>query len=174
MVIANMAVDGVNQRRKTRRGKGKSKAKAITADLIETERDPTANEIVEDELMIDTDNIMDGSEAPMFQPMSAAAQRTSSPSEIRRIPIPPHRMTPLKREWVNIFSPLTEMCGLQVRMNIPRRQVEIKVRPQVFRARISLPDGNFINRPRSKRKKLALCKEVPILSRRLRLASMSM
>ena len=42
--------------------------------------------------------------------------------------IPPHRMTPLKKEWINIFGPLTEMLGLQVRMNVQRKCVEIRVR----------------------------------------------
>ena len=58
---------------------------------------------------------------------AAAPQSGSTKSEIRRIPIPPHRMSPLKKDWVNIFVPLTEMCGLQVRMNVHRRTVEIRV-----------------------------------------------
>ena len=60
-------------------------------------------------------------------PAAAAAQSGSKKSEIRRIPIPPHRMSPLKKDWVNIFVPLTEICGLQVRMNVQRRTVEIRV-----------------------------------------------
>jgi hypothetical protein len=35
----------------------------------------------------------------------------------RKISIPPHRMTPLKRDWIKIYTPLVEECGLQVRMN---------------------------------------------------------
>jgi hypothetical protein len=63
-----------------------------------------------------------------FAPLpAAAAQGGTKKSEIRRIPIPPHRMSPLKKDWVNIFVPLTEMCGLQVRMNVQRRTVEIRV-----------------------------------------------
>lgn len=63
-----------------------------------------------------------------FAPLSATEQSSVLKNEFRRIPIPPHRMTPLKREWVNIYTPLVEMLGLQVRMNVPRRAVEIKVR----------------------------------------------
>lgn len=62
-----------------------------------------------------------------FAPLSAQAQSSALKNEFRRIPIPPHRMTPLKREWVNMYTPLVEMLGLQVRMNVPRRAVEIKV-----------------------------------------------
>ncbi|KAI9057951.1 eukaryotic type KH-domain (KH-domain type I) [Trametes sanguinea] len=81
----------------------------------------------DDEIMIDTDpSAPSQSAAPAFPPLPASAQRTALKSEMRRIPIPPHRMTPLKKEWVNIFSPLTEMLQLQVRMNVQRKCVEIR------------------------------------------------
>ncbi|KAI0780642.1 hypothetical protein BD413DRAFT_498873 [Trametes elegans] len=62
----------------------------------------------DDDFMIDTDQ--------------AAPSQSAAPA----IPIPPHRMTPLKKDWVNIFSPLTEMLQLQVRMNVQRKCVEIR------------------------------------------------
>jgi RNA-binding protein PNO1 len=71
-----------------------------------------------------------GEMSTVFSPLpaaTAAAQSGTKKSEIRRIPIPPHRMSPLKKDWVNIFVPLTEICGLQVRMNVQRRTVEIRV-----------------------------------------------
>ena len=83
----------------------------------------------DDELMIDIDDAavpLDTS-APVFPELPASAQRTTLKSETRRVAIPPHRMTPLKKDWVNIFGPLTEILGLQVRMNVPRRSVEIRV-----------------------------------------------
>ena len=84
----------------------------------------------DDELMIDADDttLPTAASAPVFPELPASAQRTTLKSETRSVPIPPHRMTPLKKEWVNIFGPLTEMLGLQVRMNVPRRSVEIRVR----------------------------------------------
>lgn len=82
----------------------------------------------DDEIMIDTDpSALPQTDAPAFPPLPASAQRSALKSEIRRIPIPPHRMTPLKKDWVNIFSPLTEMLQLQVRMNVQRKCVEIRV-----------------------------------------------
>lgn len=83
----------------------------------------------DDEVMIDVDesSLVAQSSAPAFPPLPASAQRTTLKSEMRRVPIPPHRMTPLKKDWVNIFSPLTEMLQLQVRMNVQRRSVEIRV-----------------------------------------------
>ncbi|KAH9857186.1 hypothetical protein C2E23DRAFT_873869 [Lenzites betulinus] len=81
----------------------------------------------DDEVMIDTDpSAPSQSAAPAFPPLPASAQRSTLKSEIRRIPIPPHRITPLKKDWVNIFSPLTEMLQLQVRMNVQRKSVEIR------------------------------------------------
>lgn len=41
--------------------------------------------------------------------------------------MPPHRMTPLKKDWLSIFGPLTEILGLQVRMNVQRKSVELRV-----------------------------------------------
>ncbi|GBE82139.1 Pre-rRNA-processing protein [Sparassis crispa] len=89
---------------------------------------PVQESADEDEVMIDTnpDPLPTQSAAPAFPPLPASAQRTILKSEMRRIPIPPHRMTPLKKDWVNIFSPLTEMLQLQVRMNVRRKCVEIR------------------------------------------------
>ncbi|KAI0039424.1 eukaryotic type KH-domain (KH-domain type I) [Auriscalpium vulgare] len=81
----------------------------------------------DDALMIDTDDVpLPPSSAPSFGPVSAAAAAGPLKSETRRIAIPPHRMTPLKKDWVNIFGPLTELLGLQVRMNVQRKSVEIR------------------------------------------------
>lgn len=63
-----------------------------------------------------------------FLPISQTAQNKAllKPEE-RRVPIPPHRMAPLKKEWVNIYGPLVEMMGLMVRMNVQKKSVEMKV-----------------------------------------------
>ncbi|KZO97905.1 eukaryotic type KH-domain (KH-domain type I) [Calocera viscosa TUFC12733] len=66
------------------------------------------------------------SAVPPFPPLSAAAQRSHIKAETRKIPIPPHRMTPLKKDWIKIFTPLVEMLALQVRMNTYRRCVELR------------------------------------------------
>ncbi|QPC75842.1 hypothetical protein HYE68_006594 [Fusarium pseudograminearum] len=46
--------------------------------------------------------------------------------ETRKIPIPPHRMTPLKQSWTSIYPPLVEHLKLQCRMNIKRKTVELR------------------------------------------------
>lgn len=46
--------------------------------------------------------------------------------QLRRIQVPPHRLTPLKASWISIIEPLVEHMKLQVRMNTKRRAVEIR------------------------------------------------
>ncbi len=47
--------------------------------------------------------------------------------EIRRVPVPPHRFTPLKENWMKIFTPVVEHLKLQMRLNLKTKSVEIKV-----------------------------------------------
>ena len=118
--------------KKTRRSTKKRAPRLATADGEDIAMDgapapaPTPN-AGDDELMIDDEEDAAPTDAPDFGPAPASVTNGALKSESRRIPIPPHRMTPLKKEWVNIFGPLTEMLGLQVRMNVQRKAVEIRV-----------------------------------------------
>lgn len=62
-----------------------------------------------------------------FAALPANAGSGALKNEFRRVPIPPHRFSPLKRDWVQIYTPLVENLGLQVRMNQKRRCVEMRV-----------------------------------------------
>ncbi|ODM99935.1 RNA-binding protein PNO1 [Orchesella cincta] len=46
--------------------------------------------------------------------------------EMRKVPIPSHRYTPLKQKWKDIFTPIVEHLELQVRFNLKTRNVEIR------------------------------------------------
>lgn len=46
---------------------------------------------------------------------------------MRKIAVPAHRYTPLKENWLKIFTPIVENLQLQVRFNLKTRNVEIKV-----------------------------------------------
>jgi len=48
-------------------------------------------------------------------------------SEKRKISVPPHRYTPLKENWMKIFTPIVEQLKLQIRFNLNARKVEIRV-----------------------------------------------
>ncbi|KAI5778227.1 hypothetical protein EDC01DRAFT_719448 [Geopyxis carbonaria] len=58
--------------------------------------------------------------APAKQHMDVAR------AESRKVPVPPHRMTPLKNSWSKIYPPLVEHLLLQVRMNVKDRAVELR------------------------------------------------
>lgn len=47
--------------------------------------------------------------------------------EMRKVAVPAHRYTPLKENWMKIYTPIVENLQLQVRFNLKTRNVEIKV-----------------------------------------------
>ncbi|XP_059161077.1 RNA-binding protein pno1-like [Physella acuta] len=75
---------------------------------------------------MDTNDISNPSaKRPHFKPLKAVTS-TSSKGEIRRIPVPSHRYTPLQKDWLKIFTPIVENLKLNVRFVAKKRQVEIK------------------------------------------------
>ncbi|KAI0483377.1 eukaryotic type KH-domain (KH-domain type I) [Xylariaceae sp. FL0804] len=48
----------------------------------------------------------------------------------RKVPVPPHRFTPLKNNWPKIYPPLVEHLKLQVRMNVKNKRVELRTSPK--------------------------------------------
>merc|ERR1711977_379128 len=72
----------------------------------------------------DTEMHIDGEGRPRFAP-SKNADRVDR-IETRKVPIPPHRMTPLKAVWPKMYPPLVEHLQLQVRMNIKSKAVELR------------------------------------------------
>lgn len=46
--------------------------------------------------------------------------------QMRRVPVPPNRVTPLKNSWMELIKPVVEHMKLQVRMNTKKRAVEIR------------------------------------------------
>lgn len=53
-----------------------------------------------------------------------------SASFIRRLMVPPHRLSPLRKHWEEIVQPLVQHMKLLVRMNVKRRCVELKMSPK--------------------------------------------
>ncbi|EFN81452.1 RNA-binding protein pno1 [Harpegnathos saltator] len=58
-----------------------------------------------------------------------AKKRARNTIEQRKIPVPAHRYTPLKENWLKIFTPIVEHLQLQVRFNLRTRHVEIRSAP---------------------------------------------
>ncbi|RCK65938.1 Pre-rRNA-processing protein PNO1 [Candida viswanathii] len=96
--------------------------------LIDTNTVPTTNQDEEDESTQkqpeSTQLQLDESGKPKF----AAASKTNMKVKLesRKVPVPPHRMTPLKNVWTKIYPPLVEHLKLQVRMNLKTRTVELR------------------------------------------------
>ncbi|XP_075452206.1 RNA-binding protein PNO1 isoform X2 [Ascaphus truei] len=65
------------------------------------------------------------SKRPAFPPISGE-KLMGDKDEMRKIPVPSHRYTPLKDNWMKIFTPIVEHLQLQVRFNLKTRNVEIK------------------------------------------------
>lgn len=87
-------------------------APAAGTDIATIETDETANMDI------------DGALEPLFNPETT--QTAAHRSESRKVPVPPHRMTPLKTSWVKIYPPLVEHLKLQVRMNVKAKAVELR------------------------------------------------
>ncbi|XP_070570249.1 RNA-binding protein PNO1-like [Ptychodera flava] len=62
---------------------------------------------------------------PSFPPLSGEKLLDGS-SEMRKVPVPANRYTPLKENWMKIFTPVVEHLQLQIRFNLRTRNVEIK------------------------------------------------
>jgi RNA-binding protein PNO1 len=141
MVVVQPVPSTSKTPRKNRRTLSKKKAPRIADERVDRDDEmknvppesgnkPTGHS-PDEEVLIDVDGpgvAPATTEAPSFGPAAPASVGQTSRSETRRVAIPPHRMSPLKRDWINIFGPLTELLGLQVRMNVQRKCVEIRVR----------------------------------------------
>ncbi|KAF9435281.1 pre-rRNA-processing protein pno1 [Entomortierella beljakovae] len=93
----------------------------ISADTLPEHGNATGNTADSEDMDMDT-----GVEKPKFSALKASEMTGKSSQQQRKIPIPPHRMTPLKNEWLKVYSPLVDHLKLQVRMNIKSKSVEIR------------------------------------------------
>lgn len=100
-----------------------------------------SEEIEEEEMLIDASSVpqdeqdetktketsgmvLDESGKPKFSAASKAGMKVKL--ESRKVPVPPHRMTPLKNTWTKIYPPLVDHLKLQVRMNLKTKTVEMR------------------------------------------------
>ncbi|KAI9890498.1 MAG: pre-rRNA-processing protein pno1 [Vezdaea aestivalis] len=88
------------------------------------EQPTTAKEKAVDRTPADNEMSIDDQGRPKFRP--AKASDGPRRIETRKVPIPPHRMSPLKASWPKIYPPLVKHLKLQVRMNIKHKAVELR------------------------------------------------
>lgn len=55
-----------------------------------------------------------------------STKSTNDNREIRKVSVPTHRLTPLKENWLKIYTPVVEHLKLDIRFNIKSRNVEIR------------------------------------------------
>ncbi|KAF7379349.1 hypothetical protein HZH66_014720 [Vespula vulgaris] len=74
--------------------------------------------------------IINGIEGKIKSVSSTKRARKVQRGEFRKIPVPAHRYTPLKDNWMKIFTPIVEHLQLQIRFNLKTRNVEIRIAPE--------------------------------------------
>jgi hypothetical protein len=110
---------------------------SMDVDEHESTQVPEAQHVEDDDgdILIDNATASTSNAAPVaststssgFAPLALGKSNGVLKNEFRRIPVPAHRMSPLRRDWVAMYTPMVEHLGLQVRMNEKRRCVEIRV-----------------------------------------------
>ncbi|XP_062209867.1 uncharacterized protein LOC133911588 isoform X1 [Phragmites australis] len=68
-----------------------------------------------------------GTERPRFEPLMPSEMSGGRP-QFRKVPVPSHRFAPLKRCWMEIYTPVYEHMKVDIRMNLKARRVELKTR----------------------------------------------
>jgi len=84
-----------------------------------------ANEIEDSGLSLaELDKVLSEIQKPNYAPLSA--QQSAGKVEFRKISVPTHRYTPLKENWLKIYTPIVNNMKLQIRMNTQTRHVELR------------------------------------------------
>lgn len=80
------------------------------------------------------DNVMEvqsgieESKSRNFSPLNKRLKNANHKKvEMRKVPVPAHRYTPLKENWTKIFSAIVEHLHLELRFNLKTRNVEIRI-----------------------------------------------
>ncbi|KAF3327485.1 RNA-binding protein PNO1-like protein [Carex littledalei] len=64
---------------------------------------------------------------PLFQALKPH-EMSEGKIQFRKIPVPPHRFSPLKKNWMEIYNPIYEQMKVDIRMNLKAKRVELKTR----------------------------------------------
>ncbi|KAL5732957.1 hypothetical protein ACOSQ2_032649 [Xanthoceras sorbifolium] len=64
---------------------------------------------------------------PSFEPLKAH-EMSDGRAQFRKVSVPPHRYSPLKKAWMDIYGPVYDQMKIDIRMNLKARRVELKTR----------------------------------------------
>ncbi|KAJ3156254.1 pre-rRNA-processing protein pno1 [Geranomyces michiganensis] len=80
---------------------------------------------------------------PTFKKLKPSELMATS-KDMRRVPVPPHRLSPLQKDWLKLYSPLVEHMKLQVRVNLKAKAVEMRPCPQTEDAGALQKGADFV------------------------------
>ncbi|XP_058806326.1 RNA-binding protein pno1 [Phymastichus coffea] len=83
----------------------------------------------EDESQMEVDAV-NGIEGKVKNKPHSKRVKNVQGNEVRKISVPAHRYTPLKENWMKIFTPVVEHLQLQIRFNLKTRNVELRTSPE--------------------------------------------
>ncbi|GER41933.1 pre-rRNA-processing protein PNO1 [Striga asiatica] len=63
---------------------------------------------------------------PIFDPLKAHEITEGKQAEFRKVPVPSHRLKPLKDAWDIIYDKVYNVMNVDIRMNLKARRVELK------------------------------------------------
>ncbi|KAL4336326.1 hypothetical protein GQ457_07G012320 [Hibiscus cannabinus] len=66
---------------------------------------------------------------PKFEPLKAH-EMSDGRVQFRKVSVPPHRYSPLKKYWMDIYTPIYQQMKVDIRMNLKARKVELKTRAE--------------------------------------------
>ncbi|KAI8823773.1 pre-rRNA-processing protein PNO1 [Fimicolochytrium jonesii] len=92
---------------------------------------------------MDTDTPTPQTDKPKFKKVKPS-ELLSGKQESRKVPVPPHRITPIQKDWIKIYSPLVEHMKLQVRMNLKAKAVEMRTCKQTEDAGALQKSADFV------------------------------
>lgn len=85
---------------------------------------PSAMEVESSALALDSAPALS---RPRFEAMKPH-ELAEGTIQFRKIPVPSHRFSPLKKCWMEIYTPVYDQMKVDIRMNIKFRRVELKTR----------------------------------------------
>lgn len=101
----------------------------------ETMKKASKRPAVSNGMEVETVNGIEGSAQQHVTSAKRSKRHPTIGVDVRKIPVPAHRYTPLKENWMKIFTPVVEHLKLQIRFNLKTRNVEIRNCPNT--------DGNL-------------------------------
>lgn len=74
--------------------------------------------------------LINGAEEKEKSHITSKRAKIIQDGEQRKISVPAHRYTPLKENWMKIFTPIVEHLQLQIRFNLKTRNIELRTAPE--------------------------------------------